>query len=253
MRHIYNAVETFFEESFRRFADGTTVISTALFDRATNLGVPADGIRIIPQGCDPIASDRATREEARAALNIGADDVIFITVGVLNTSDADLLFKTVPIVRSKMPSAKFFIIGRNRARVPASLAGESVYELGYVPDETLSFYLSCADALVVPLADTLSSRARWPSKVNSALTHDLPVVVTRVGDLPRLLQRRGAAFVASPDPESFAETILEAATNRSLVDGVKTAAKSVATEVLPWSTVIDNLEAYYYEVLSART
>lgn len=250
VRYIYNAVETFFEESFRRFGDATTVISTALWERAMRLGVPLTDIRFIPQGCDALVQNPMTRSEARKSLGLDPNAAVFITVGVLNTSDAALLFKTIPFVRAKLPSAKFFIIGRNRARVPKHLAGEAVEELGFVPDETLSGYLSAADALVVPLAETLSSRARWPSKVNSALTHNLPVVLTRVGDLPQLLERAGAAFISDAKPEPFAHAIVEAVTDQHSAARVKSAAKCVATDILPWAKVIDELEACYSEVLS---
>ena len=251
VRYIYNAVETLFEEAFRRSADATTVISTALRDRAVKLGVDPRQIHLIPQGCDTLLRpSQTTRDEARATLGVASHDPIFITVGVLNTSDAALLFKTVPLVRAKMPRAKFYIIGKTRARAPAHLAGDSVEELGYVPDATLATYLCAANALVVPLADTLSSRARWPSKVNFALTYEVPVVVSRVGDLPRLLQQEGAAFVASPTPESLAETIMEAASGDADLAAIKAAAHRVATELLPWSKSIDELEALYYDVLT---
>ena len=250
VRYIYNAVETFFEESFRRVGDATTVISTALWERAVRLGVPLPEIRFIPQGCDVPPQDRMTRAEARASLGLDPDAAVFITVGVLNTSDAALLFKTVPLVRARIPSAKFFIIGRNRARVPDHLAGDAVDDLGFVPDETLFAYLSAADALVVPLAETVASRGRWPSKVNSALIQGLPVVLTRVGDLPQILERAGAAFISPARPEPLAETIVSAVADEHRAARIKDAARSIANDILPWNKVIDELEACYFEVLS---
>jgi glycosyltransferase involved in cell wall biosynthesis len=249
VRYVYNFVETFFEEAFRRYADGTTVISTPLFDRAVRLGLRATNIRIIPQGCDAVVPDPIGRTVAREALGLNGDAPIFITVGVLNTSDAALLFETVPLVRKYAPDAKFFIIGRNRARVPDALSKDAVSDLGFVSDETLSYYFAAADAMVVPLADTVSSRARWPSKVNLSLTRGVPVVVTRVGDLPRILENEGAAFVARPDPDSLAAAIIDAVRERTILGDINAAAKRVATEMLRWDAIIDDLEAYYYEVL----
>ncbi len=68
-RCLYNAVETFFEERFRLLGDGTTVISNALRDRATALGVQADKILLLKQGCDGMAAaSPLSRDEARAVL-----------------------------------------------------------------------------------------------------------------------------------------------------------------------------------------
>ena len=101
----------------------------------------------------------------------------------------------------------------------------------------------------MPLADTVSSRARWPSKVNLSLTRGVPVVVTKVGDLPRILENEGAAFVAQPDAESLAAAVIDAVREQAVLGKVSAAAKRVATELLPWNAIIDDLEAYYYEVL----
>ena len=249
-RPFYDAVETFFEESFRRFGDGTTVISSALYDRATELGVRQETIRLLPQGCDaPVSDSPSARMQARTALGLDIHDSIFISVGVLNTTDASLLYDTMRLVLARLAGAKFVLIGKNRAKLPDDLQ-DGVREEGFVSDETLVSYMAAANAMVVPLADTLSSRARWPSKVNLSLSRGLPVVITRVGDLPRLLEQERAAFVAQPDPTDFAQRIIDSALDLKSVECVKIGAKRVADKVLPWTTIIAGLEDFYSTVLA---
>ena len=246
-RYLYNAIETFFEERFRRFADGTTVISTSLRDRAISLGVPRDRILLLPQGCER-PQDAGPREPARSALGIAPDEKLFITVGVLNVSDAKLLFDVIRRVLGEMPDAKFALIGRTRLKLPADLVGPRVVETGFVSPAVLTNYLAAADAFVVPLTENLSSRARWPSRVNMALARGIPVVVSRVGDLPRFLEYEGAAFVSNPNADDLARTIMDVIKDPAAAERVKTAAKRVATLQLSWPGVIDQLEDFYLYV-----
>jgi|GEM_PF-1023245 len=250
-RYFYNAIETFFEERFRRFADGTTVISTSLRDRAISLGVRREEILLLPQGCDP-PQDAGSREEARRALGIDPEDKLFIVVGVLNVSDSKLLFDVMRRVLRDMPDARFALIGRMRLKLPPDLVGPRVTETGFMAPSVLTStsYLAAADAFVVPLNENLSSRARWPSRVNMALAWGVPVVVSRVGDLPRFLEYEEAAFVSNPNAADLAQKIMEVVRDPAAAERVKTAAKRVATLQLSWPGVIDQLEDFYFDVLS---
>jgi glycosyltransferase involved in cell wall biosynthesis len=248
-RYFYNAIETFFEERFRRFADGTTVISSSLRDRAISLGVRHEEILLLPQGCEPL-QDAGPRELARTDLGIGQDEKLFITVGVLNVSDAKLLFDVIRRVLREMADARFALIGRARLKLPADLAGPRVTETGFVSTSVLTNYLAAADAFVVPLSKNLSSRARWPSRVNMALSRGVPVVVSRVGDLPRFLEHEDAAFVADPTADDLARKIMDVVRDPAAAELVRTAAMRVATLQLSWQGVIDQLEDFYFDVLS---
>ena len=251
MRYFYNAIETFFEERFRRFADGTTVISTSLRARAVGLGVPREEILLLPQGCDLIPlGTAASREEARRTLGIAPDEHLFITVGVLNVSDAKLLFEVIRRGVREIPRARFVLIGRNRVKTPGDILGPRVQDAGFVPADVLAGYMAAADAFVVPLSENLSSRARWPSRINVALAHGLPVVVTRVGDLPLLLDHEGAAFVARPDAEDIVRKLAEVVSDKAAAERVRIAARRVATELLAWPLVVDQLEEFYSAVFA---
>jgi glycosyltransferase involved in cell wall biosynthesis len=252
LRYVYNAVETFFEESFRRYADGSTVISRALFDRAVRLGVPSDKIRMLPQGCDEVTAPDISRADARKELGIDADAVLLISVGVLNIRDAALLFDAARLVRQELPKAQFCLIGKNRGRVPDDLANTVIHDLGFLPNEPLAHYLAAADAAVVSLADTLSSRSRWPSRLNMSMSRSTVIVTSRVGDLPVLLEREGAAFVSRPDARDLAANIVRAVTDTEAAERVRTAAKRVATDLLAWPSIIEDLEKFYLQVAAGR-
>src|SRR6266850_7439782 len=65
-----NQFETFLEEGVRKIADGVTVISTVLRERAEGLGVSREMINLIPSGADIDNIEPSSRELARRKLNL---------------------------------------------------------------------------------------------------------------------------------------------------------------------------------------
>ena len=112
LRPIIRPVETFFEEHYRTRADATTVISRALEQRAVDLGVPAETILRLPQGCDVEGIVPAERAHCRALLGIGDGFLLFGYLGVLTQSDAALLWDTIRGIRTRRPDARVVLIGK---------------------------------------------------------------------------------------------------------------------------------------------
>lgn len=245
---IYGPLETFFEERFRTRADGTTVISQALEQRAIGLGVPARSILRLPQGCEPAGEGLPGHDSARAQLGLPPDAPVFLAVGKLLPADAALLFAAAARLFSRHPDARLVLIGRHGATVPpALLATGQLTDAGFVSDELLQTYMGACDALVVALADTVASRARWPSKANGFLARGRAVIITRVGDLPAILESQGAAFLADATPESLAETMAAAPGNPARRAVVEHNARRVAREQLAWPVLVNRLLTFYAE------
>ena len=70
VRQVLNPVETFFEESFRTRADGTTVINSQLQARAIELGVRGETILLLPQGSDVQSIQVLDKRQARSRLGL---------------------------------------------------------------------------------------------------------------------------------------------------------------------------------------
>ncbi len=105
--------------------------------------------------------------------------------------------------------------------------------------------MEACDGLLTPVADTLAGRARWPSRVNPFLALGRAVVITRVGDLPELLEAEEAALVAKCDPEDIVRKILVLFSNPSVREQYEIQAKTVAEKLLSWAILTEELERFY--------
>ena len=78
---------------------------------------------------------------------------------------------------------------------------------GRVSDEDLPRYLAACDVLALPLEDNLTNRGRWPHKLGDMIAAQRPVIVSRGGEFPELLESRGCALVVDFDAAAFARGI----------------------------------------------
>ena len=245
---LYGPIETYFEEAFRHRADGSTVISQALFDRAVGLGVAEDTIRLLPQGCDP-PLDTVGRSAARKRLGISSTAPLVITVGRMTGSEAALLIETLGLLFDKRPDVSVAMIGRHGATLPPDLVNRrQLTAVGFVDDETLGDYVAAADAMLVPLTDSVASRARWPSKVNPLLSAGRAVVMSRVGDLAGLLEREGAAMIVEPTAAALAGAVEAILDDPQTREAIEASARRVAGEMLLWSRLGKELNDFYGEL-----
>ena len=254
MLHLVDPLENFFEEAFRTQADGTTAISQALYERAVALGVLPKSAYILKQGCDLESVPVSDREESRRRLGLSDNQSIAICVGVLMPSDATLFFDSLRILFQKNSTCHVFMIGKHGVQIPGDLKqSEQLTETGFVPQATLEDYVSACDVSIIPLADTLASRARWPSRANLFLAAERAIVINRVGDLPKLLEQEQAALVVRNDPLELANGCLRLFQDPSLRRQIEISARRVASQLLAWPIIIGNLESFYFQVAGGQS
>jgi len=241
--------ETFFEEAFRTRADGTTVISEALRERVIALGVSPTTVRLLPQGCDEPLPSSLVREAARRQLRLPERGKVVIAIGALMPADARLLLAVLPKLFERRPDCRFFLIGDHGAHLPDAIRRHPQFtETGFVPASVLDAFVGACDCLLTPLADTLATRARWPSKINLALAAGRAVVTTAGGDLPQLLQRSQAAGVARCDADDLARVTLRVLEDDALRESYEARSMEVARDLLAWPILSAQLEDFYASV-----
>jgi len=250
IRTILRPVETFFEETFRPWADGTTVINTVLRQKAIDLGVLPETILLLPNGCDVKRVRVLGRDEARRALGLPLDRPLIGYIGAIFRQDAQLMVRAFDLVRQVHPHAMLVVIGYCNLDVAALVTEPgAVIGTGFIRYEDVNRYLAACDLCWLPLRDTGANRGRWPLKLNEYMAVGRPVVATAVGDMARLLQEEPIGLLAPDEPEPFAAQTVRLLTDLSLRDELGRHARFIAETRFDWARLTAGLERFYQEVL----
>ena len=250
---LFAPVETFFEEHFRKRADASLTLTTALRARAIALGVPAASVLTMPHGADVEGVKPRPRLPARQALGLEPGRPVIGYVGLLFRRDAQLLLEAFGLLLDRVPRVQMLVIGNSDMRVPANwLASGSVKVTGTLSYDGLQAHIAACDLMVLPMRNSLANRGRWPSKVCDYLASGRAVVTTRVGDVAELLERAQCGILTEDTPEAFAAAIQAGLTDREAADAMGAKGRNIAAQELDWSILTERLERFYTGARAAK-
>jgi N-acetyl-alpha-D-glucosaminyl L-malate synthase BshA len=231
-------------------SDGVTAVSESLkADTYREFGQKRD-IRVIPNFVDVGSHHREDRSDLRARLAPGGEKL------VIHVSN----FRPV-----KRVTAVIEIFKRIRAEIPAQLLmvgdgpdmGEAVglcrkYELGsavrFLGDqEQVVPLLSASDLLLMP-----SAQESFGLAALEAMACEVPVVASRVGGVPELVDDGVTGFLRAPeDLAGMASAAVRVLSDHHFHRQVATAARARAVECFADTKIVPMYEAYYDEILGA--
>ena len=162
------------------------------------VSIPARKVATIPNGVDSVRFNGAGRSEARRRLGVSAEQVVVGTVGRLDpVKDQASLVKAFAALGPSRPAARLIIVGDGPCRVELTkligdlgLEGHAVLlgERQDVPE-----LMAAMDVFVLPsIAEGMSNT------VLEAMATGLPVVATKVGGNPELIEDGLTGRLVSP-------------------------------------------------------
>jgi glycosyltransferase involved in cell wall biosynthesis len=251
-------IETFFEERFYPLADRCVIMGEPLVERAVSLGVSRDRILNLLHGCDPDGIQPMALSDARSRLpGLPQNGVVLGYLGALRPINAKLLFETFRIIRMRVSGpCKLVLIGNNklpewRDYVPLDCT-DSVIETGWLSYGDISVHLAACDLLLLPWKKTIATDNVWPSKLNDALAAGRPVVATEMRVLKSVFQQYRVGILTHDEPFEFAEGCLRLLDDMPLRVEMGLNARNLAEGALSWRHIVDQLEAFYFDLLRDR-
>jgi N-acetyl-alpha-D-glucosaminyl L-malate synthase BshA len=236
-------------------SDGVTAVSESLkADTYRELpGVTADtDIRVIPNFLNCAVHHRVAASGIRERL-IG-DPTAKVVIHVSNfrpVKRVDVVIEVFERLQRRL-NAHLLMVGDgpdfDRASRLATERGldERVHFLGE-QDQVLPL-LSIADLFLLP-----SSQESFGLAALEAMACEVPVVATRVGGLPEVVEDGQSGFLHPPaDLDGMAASALRILTDRSLHDGLAARAKQTVRTKFCGEKIVPMYEAYYEEVRSRR-
>lgn len=201
------------ERTVRR-ADAVVAVSASLARRAVELGASGSRVFEIGNGVDLGMFSPGDRSAARRALGLPPAAAIVLAVGRLDpVKGLDLLVAAMPFLRERSSrGVQLHLIGEGPARASIERLvrerglREQVVLHGELSSSSLSTWYSSADVVAL-----LSHSEGCPNVVIEALACGRPVVATRVGGVPELIQEgETGLLVDRRDPAHVADRLLQA-------------------------------------------
>jgi len=225
-------------------AAGIVTVCQALKDRLIELGIDGSRIVVLRNGVD-LETFQPPRNRSVRGCELDPSEKMLLSVGgLIPLKGHDLVIQAL----ASLSGCKLFIAGEGPARaglqrLVSSLGlDKRVVFLGRVEHEELARYYGAADALILA-----SSREGWPNVLLEAMACGTPVIATRVGGIPEMIQKPEAGILIG---ERTAEAI--AAGVRELFSSYPDhAATRQFAENFSWDETTAGLEKLFASVIKA--
>jgi len=209
-------------------------------------------IFVVPNGIDLERFDNLPRDEMRGKLQAKADDRLIIFVGRFRPEKGvTYLIEAMAIVSQRDQSARLLLVGEGpeeddlRQLVEQLNLGDVVNFVGQVSHERVPEYMAASDIFVLP------SLSESFGIVNlEAMAAGLPVVASKVGGVPEIIQEGENGFLVEPgNPQQIAERVLLLLRNVKLRERISRNNTEKARGYT-WERVVDRLEEIYQNHLA---
>jgi N-acetyl-alpha-D-glucosaminyl L-malate synthase BshA len=231
-------------------SDSVTAVSASLRDATyETLGIKR-GIRVIPNFLDCAVHRRRPRADLRKRFTDGDDNARIVT-HVSNfrpVKRVDAVIEIFDRIRKRVPS-RLLLVGDGP---DLALAYRKARELGITPlvhgvgaQEEVVPLLSISDVFLLP-----SSQESFGLAALEAMACEVPVVASRVGGLPEVIEHGISGYLHSPDAiDEMAASALSLLTDDALHERISRAACRRVREEFCVERVVPMYEACYRAVM----
>lgn len=236
--------------------DWITACSDDLRDRAIALGADAARADTIPYGVDVdrFRPDAALGAAGRRAAGAASSDLVLFTAGrFVRKKGFDYLIEAFGQLAPRWPSLRLVIGGggdlehelRDRAR--ARGVADRVAFPGVLAQDAVAALLAGADIAVVPsVHDEAGNVDGLPNTVMEALASGTPLVATRVGGIPSVVDHgRTGWLVPERDADALASALERLLTDAGARAALGAAARADALDRRTWDRVAEAFEGVY--------
>lgn len=250
---LFEPIETFFEEYFRKYAEYTTVISSLLKKRAISLGVDEQKIKLVFHGCDTQEIVPLNKIEARRELNLQQYKFIVVFSGFV-LYDFNMALESFFLALKKCPDTLLILTGSyemlregNGGRFRNS---KNILFLGFLSKDKYNQVLGASDLCLLPLSDNLANRARYPGRIGDYMSAGRPIISNDVGDIGRIIKDNDIGILTKPDAKSFSEGIIDALNDPVNREKWGCNARAVAEEKLSFNILSREFENIYLDLVN---
>ena len=245
---------------YRRCTDGLVVISGAAKDKAMRrYGFPSDAIQVAEPGID-LARFSRDRRISHGREGFGLKEEHFV-VGVVSrirgSRRIDIALDAVRILAKEFPQLRLLIVGRGRRNAvdkvvkrPSSEMGiaDRMILAGYCRYDRLVAAYRAMDVLVYPMPGTDKSCRT----VREAMASGVPVIASRIGFLPELMENGVNGRLMDLSPENLADILSDLIRDRDKLDRMARLVSETAKQRFSTSLQAKRTLSFYGKLLGGR-
>jgi len=253
IKFIMLPIETFFEERFRKYADGSIGLGEPLTFRIkeyTNLR----NIMTIYHGCDIESLKNLDKYESRKILNLEIDAFY---IGYTGRMREDVVVRLIAIIKGlkvKISKKNIYciIIGNpafNFERYLDEDMKSCFISTGWVEYGKINLYMSSCDFLTLPFSSkSVARNGIWPSKFNDYLSTGRPILATELTVLKDIFDKNEIGFMVKDEANELIENSYLLLINKPLLDRLGKNARFLAENKLNWNNLVTELNNFYYNL-----
>ena len=239
---------------YRYTCDAVIAVSQFVGRILQDTGIPPAMINVIHDGIEIPARmpDLTSRAATRAKWKLSESEfVIGLLGGISAEKGQDIALRALEILADRIPNARLVLGGNILAedlantRLASAVAGGKVLLAGY--QENLFEFFSGLDVYIMPSrSEGLGSAALL------AMVHAVPVIATRVGGLPEIVEEGKTGWLVAPEsPQALADAIAAAASDNARLKPLGSAARLRATQFSA-DIMVEQTEALYMRMINLK-
>lgn len=231
--------------------DAVVAVSDFIRQWLIRCGVPQSKIELIPDGIEipPELPSTETRSRARDRWGFGENEFLVGHLGAFTPEKGqDVALGAFLLLTERLPQARLLLAGEGPTLKDPDIVqmldalGGRVRLCG--PTETLAEWFPALDLFIMP-----SKSEGLGSSALMAMSYGLPVVASRVGGLPEIVEEARTGWLIEPaSPAALGEAILAAAGDRAGLKLLGLNGRECARQ-FSVDIMVDRTEALYYRLL----
>ena len=245
---------------YRRCTDGLVVISGAARDKAMKrYGFRSEALQVAEPGIDlPRFSREREISDGREGFGLKEEHfVVGVVSRIRQSRRIDIVLDAVRILAKEFPQLRFLLVGRGRKNAVEKVVKEPSSEMGIADRVVLAGYCRydrlvaayrAMDVLVYPMPGTDKSCRT----VREAMASRVPVIASRIGFLPELIEDGVNGRLMDLAPESLADILSDLIRDHDELDRMAHLGSETAKQRFSPSLQAKRTLSFYERLLSGK-
>ena len=225
-----------------------------------NWGVPAEKIKVIPNGVNVAHfQQHIDTKQVRAELGLGEAPIVMFVGGFQRWHGLDKLLEALALVSKILPEVRLLLVGDGPAR---PFVEENIYRLnleksvtitGFLPHARIPQLLAVADVVTVPYPQLPQEMWFSPLKLYEYMAAGKAIVASSAGQIKNVIRHNENGLLVAPgDVADLAQACLHLLQNEAERKRLGTNARREAETEHTWARQIERLEQVYEAALRSR-